>query len=45
MLVEHMETMLGEMDVAELNKTYLRDLMSLKKIWFPLPRISFLAIE
>lgn len=39
MLVQHMETMLGAMDVAELDKTYLCDLISLKNTWFPLPRI------
>lgn len=32
MLVEHMETMLGAMDVAELDKTYLCDLISLKYV-------------
>lgn len=39
-----METMLWEADVAELNKAYLCDLISLKNMWFPFFRMSFLAV-
>lgn len=45
MFVECMETMPWEMDVAELNKTYLCDLISLKNMWFPFLRMSFLAVQ
>lgn len=45
MLIEHTETMLREMNVAELNKTYLCDSISLKNMWIPVSRISVLVVQ